>query len=74
LQRWEYLTIGVTGSTWTSAGRTGTLPAVDTPRGQSAWPPDALCNAIGAEGWELCGVAGTAEISNYTLFFKRPKP
>jgi hypothetical protein len=46
---------------------------VETARGQSAWPPDALCNVLGAEGWELCGVAGTDEISNYTLFFNRPK-
>ena len=73
MQQWEYLTIGVTGSTWTAAERTGRLPPVETPRGESAWPPDVLCNELGAQGWELCGVAGSADAGTYTMFFKRRK-
>ena len=74
MERWEYLTVLVTGSTWTSRQATGKLAPIATPRGESAWPPDPLCDELGARGWELCGVAGSADASTYTMFFKRPKP
>jgi hypothetical protein len=73
VQQWEYLTIAVTGSTWSSLAGTGTLPAIATPRGESTWPPDELCNELGLARWELVGVAGSSEVSSYTLFFRRQR-
>ena len=62
---WEYLEMYVNGERWQdNEGREGKLSS-----GNYA---TARLNELGAEGWELAGVA-SAHPGEYTVFFKRPR-
>jgi len=65
MQEWEYLEVWVDGRRWEdSEGREGDLNS----RGYAT----ARLNELGAQGWELAGVA-SANAGEYTLFLKRPQ-
>ncbi len=72
MQRWEYLTIGITGTRWSdSLGRTGKMPNYSDPM----WgDPTVLLNELGEQGWELAGVYGVGGSSFSKLYLKRPRP
>ncbi len=65
MQTWEYLEMYVDGERWEdNEEREGKLSSRNY--------ATARLNELGAEGWELAGVA-SANPGEYTLFFKRPR-
>jgi hypothetical protein len=69
VQTWEYLEVEVDVTSYArgwsdSRGRDGELS-----RGAFS---AAVCNEVGAQGWELTGVAA-GHPGIYRLFFKRPR-
>jgi hypothetical protein len=71
--RWEYLELEIHDYFWKdSTGQGGAIPELPTEQGD-LWSVQPLCNALGAQGWELVGAVGSESLSQYKLFFKRPK-
>ncbi len=71
MRRWEYLELDVHVEHWSgSDGRSGRLPAVQVGAGRLA-SVAPLLNELGAEGWELAGVAGSQSPLIFRLFLKR---
>ena len=70
-RRWEYLEVLVHVEAWSdSAGGGGTLPIATV--GKAQMPATSpLLNQLGAEGWELTGVAGGHSPLIFRLFLKR---
>ena len=67
MQQWEYFWVEVdeTLRGWSdSKGDTGEFPNTSS---------QALLTELGAQGWELAGVASGQSPNQYRLFFKRPK-
>ncbi len=67
MQQWEYFWVNIdeTLRGWSdSKGDTGSFPNTSS---------QALLTDLGAQGWELAGVASGQSPYQYRLFFKRPK-
>jgi hypothetical protein len=66
MQKWSYkrAEVGVGNLIYVVDG-TAARPARQT--------VDSYLMEVGAEGWELTGVAGTDSSAVHTLYFKRPK-
>jgi hypothetical protein len=64
MQSWEYKMVEV---------RNNAVDAVDGQKFAARAAVPALLTELGADGWELTGVAGAECGCDYTLFFKRPK-
>jgi hypothetical protein len=71
MQKWEYLTVYVSGDEWFDGhGKSGMLPKYSEKFSVSN-PMDTLIS-LGIDGWELSGVASGHNTASYQLFLKRP--
>jgi hypothetical protein len=72
MQKWDYLTVYVSGDEWFDGhGKTGTLAKYDEKF--SVGNPQEILKALGDDGWELSGVGSGHDTAHYQLFLKRPK-
>jgi hypothetical protein len=77
MQKWEYIELRIFGPEWAdSRGNSGKVAPSAARHGYTGqWRSIApILNELGAEGWEMAGIADDASPNAYTAFFKRLVP